>query len=283
MVVGTWYASGIDPDIYIDISEEDDPVKPAITLEIYNGSDADLYIKLVPEGPETWTFTPKELGLVPAGEKKTFYIEDWGQRPLPGEELTELITLKLEAYLDSGYSEYVGAVTKDLYVHFIDMSGYNVIDDDDFTEDTEGWSGGVLSSTHYVTPPNSLLKSDTLWDATTYSACSTDAATPLVNKTFTIPDVPKAFLSLYARVEHDELPANAELTKAVVQVYVNDTLVAEVPALDRWVKIVTPIPTNMDVTVKVKGWLIVHFTASTSPSVSGQGRLYVDHVRVRYP
>ena len=283
MVVGKWWTAGVDPDIYIDISEEDDPVKPILTLEIYNGSDADLYIKLVPEGPETWTFTPKELGLVPAGDKKTFIVEDWGQRPLPSEEMTELITLKFEAYLDSGYTNYVGALTKDLYVHFIDMSGYNVVDDDDFETSGEDWSTGTLSDEHYVTPPKSLRINTSVDFSPTEPDGTTKEGTNESYKDFTIPDVPRAYASIYVRMETETTHPNIGIEEARLTVKVAGKTVLETSRTGVWFKVVTPVPTNQTVRIVVEVYVKGYKAGSIDEVETARAYAYIDHVRVRYP
>jgi len=283
MVVGKWVTAGLDPDIYIDISEEDDPVRPILTLEIYNGGPQDLYIKLEAEGPEEWAFTPVELGQFPAGGKRTVTVENWAQRPLPGTELTETITLHLKCYTDSGYTDYLGEVRQSLNVHFIDLEAMMVVDDDDFTENTEGWSVGSLASDHYVTPPSSLYRDGTVissgWSV---SECEYESNLLVTYKSYDIPEAGEAFVCLYVRFAHDEIWPELSLVERYVAVEVNDKTVLFATEPDKWYKVVTPIPVNTTVTVRVKAYLNVHAEASFTASEDLDVKLWVDHVRVRY-
>jgi len=283
MVVGKWVTAGLDPDIYIDISEEDDPVRPILTLEIYNGGPQDLYIKLEAEGPEEWAFTPVELGLFKAGEKRTVTVEGWAERPLPGTELTETITLHLKCYTDSAYTDYLGEVRQSLNVHFIDLEAMMVVDDDDFDTNTEGWSAGSLASDHYVTPPKSLRYSKTVvQENEPVDECNVLGVPVKINKSFTIPDASEAYVSLYVRFTHSELWSEISLVERYVAVKVNGKTVLYATEPDKWYKVVTPVPVNTNVTVEVEARVAVHVDVSHTTPDCLELHYWLDHVRVRY-
>lgn len=238
--------------VYADIVNLPDPVKLGLTVRIFNYDDVYLYMKV--DGYKTgWTFTSNSLWPgVGSGANAYFHLDEFGTRARPASETSEVITVRLRAYTDSGYTNLKWTFERSVSIFFIKS------DDGSWTQDVinnfddatvQGWSGtprfGVgtpgVATDHVLSPSYSLKMS--LWygsfDLWIY-----------LNKTFSTPDramvLGVADLRFAYASGDDQRHRISVKVDGVTTIYVGSTsdIVGQSAPWNRWLRFVFPLPPN---------------------------------------
>ena len=256
--------------VYADIVNLPDPVKLGLTVRIFNYDEVFLYMKV--DGYNgSWSFTPNELGAVSSGTDRYFNLDVFGTRARPASETSDIITVRLRAYTDSGYSDLKWTFERSIEVSFIKSNdGSWTLDElDNFDDGTvQGWSAGgagtptLLAVTDYVlSPPYSLRGGNNRYASSNWL---------WINKTFSTPD--KAMVFAVADVRYGYNVGSAQRNRVTITVdgvtrlYLGSTSDAAALSVpwNRWMRLVFPLPPNstpeirlrMDAETNVWGWTI---------------------------
>jgi len=247
--------------IYIDCAGLPDPITMGISFRYHNYDDVTLYFRIKAEGNPDWTFaSPVNLGALGSGSDARYNWDNMGQRPNPNAELEETITLTLEAYTDSEYTDLKWTYSRIVTIKFIksDDGSWTVDVLNDFDDGTvQGWSYDLykdallvsfdVASDYAISPPYSLklkYKSDDynelMWGC--------------IYKSFTTPNKSEVFAIINVRMTSEESLRALEIKR-------DDTILAllgdktwakgDVIPRDKWIRVVVPLPANTTLTFKI--------------------------------
>jgi hypothetical protein len=249
--------------IYTDIVGLPDPVMLGITIHYYNHSDETLYMKIFIEGPSPWSSNAVALGSLAGGANAYVNLDNFTSRTKPTSATTEVLTLTLRGYTDSGYSILKYEFSRSLTVVFIKS------DDGSWTQDVlnnfddgtiQGWSAiaevGLVDSigvtTDYVLSTPYSLKIVT--GTGQYSRQRIR-----VYKSFTTPNKDNVYAIFNVRLG---AIADAVVTKNLT-IKRDDTILIflgrawddlfqsnYVPA-NKWLRIVVPLPKNTTLEIRI--------------------------------
>jgi len=137
------------PEYYICVNNlADNILQMQIALEIKNQENMTLYFKVdqYESPPNGWTINAMAVGPVNVDETKQFvYDGAFRVRPtsIPEGRLTETINLVIQAYYDSGYTNFYSQDNFTVTFNFLDLNSptWTVLYHDDFDDGTtQGWS-----------------------------------------------------------------------------------------------------------------------------------------------
>ena len=170
------FDSFIDPDIYFAVTNLPDPFTIDIPIGITNNETITLYFQATLVNPPTgWGNYPQNLGGVGAGASGYFTFSPTRSQPtLTNGEFTEQITIRINAYTDSGYTNLYGyqdLLSNITFIDYLDPT-WTLLYNDNFDDGTNqnwvpvsgnidskytnyGGSGSVFS-TRYISAPYSL-------------------------------------------------------------------------------------------------------------------------------
>jgi len=261
--------------IYRDIVNLPDPVKLGITVRYFNYDDVGLYFQITGSGTG-YTFGTVNLGLLGSGSNAYINLDEFASRAkpsvgdLPNGEMEENITLILKGYTDSGYTNLKWTFERVVTVHWINSAdaAFTVDFLNNFDDGTvQGWA--VMMEIYGGTPTLTVVSDYVL--STPYSI---KARTPLaptavtveravrLYKSFTTPnkDAVYAIIDVRNTVEYEEYvgPSYNKYIRVnrndVVLVFVGrpyDTVAANYVPLDKWMRIVVPLPKNATVELRI--------------------------------
>jgi len=240
-----------DPDLHFDIADLPDPMSIVIPICITNNEDITLYFRaVIANAGAEWRISSVNLGSVGAGNSACFLARFLRYKPsLIDGEYDEIITLRIEAYTDSGYTELYGYQEVQITIHYIDHydPAWTIIDEDNFDEGTRedwkhgsgaidpnigSWCGLRITNKRYISPPYSL------------NANGLGCSGAHEYKDFNTAGYSKAYLIMHIWAYSSE-----------VAIAVNYDL--KVPGLmpkptQRWVRYVIPLPIATPVRVQVQ-------------------------------
>jgi len=129
-----------------------------LLLNIRNQSGTTLYYK-VSASTSGWYVnypTDGELGSINSGSARSFRAQIV-RSSIPSANTAETVTVAVEAYSDSGYTNKVGELSFDLTFVYIDSSAETEVQRWDFDDGTEqGWSITADSGSYYLSDTYSL-------------------------------------------------------------------------------------------------------------------------------
>jgi len=130
-------------EVVIPMDGMPDPMPIDFPFKATNVGESSIWVtaELV-NPPSGWSnYSAQQLGELQAGVDD-YFLFDTPQRSKPTTGTTEQVTLRVKFYEDSGYSQLINqddVVFEFTYVDFEDTDEYDVVDDDTFELDTEGW------------------------------------------------------------------------------------------------------------------------------------------------
>jgi len=130
-------------EVVIPMDGMPDPMPIDFPFKATNVGDSSIWVtaELV-NPPSGWSnYSAQQLGELQAGVDD-YFLFDTPQRSKPTTGTTEQVTLRVKFYSDSGYTNLINqddVVFEFTYVDFEDTDEYDVVDDDTFELDTEGW------------------------------------------------------------------------------------------------------------------------------------------------
>lgn len=252
--------------IYADLVNLPDPIKIGLTVKVYNYDSVTLYMKLSGTGTG-WTFTATQLGSLAAGSNYTKNIDQFGSKAKPAAETSETVIITLNAYTDAGYSVLKWTYSKNIDLLLIksDDGSWTQDELDNFDDGTvQGWTavrdGGDASivvtygvRTDYVlSPAYSFGLSVSRAVAGNYEArarmSKTFNTTALRNTIYAIINVRPPDL-VYAESKYEQVQNGDTVLVFVGQPY--DTVDADYLPVNRWIRIVVPLPKNTAVDFRI--------------------------------
>ena len=269
-----------DPDpprtIYRDVVNLPDPVLLGITIRYYNHDDVGLYFKIDAAGTG-YTFTPVELGLLGSGANAYRNLDEFGSRARPGAgdfsagEFQESIVLTLRAYTDAGYTNLKWTYQRTVTINWIksDDAAFTVDELDNFDDGTvQGWAAALEYGVG--NPPSLAVAVDYVLSVPYSLKMTTDGGGVAgekrnrIYKSFTTANKPKVYAILdlratpYAGANYLKyLVIRRDSTILIFLGRPGDAAAVEYMPRDKWMRIVTPLPTNTTLEIQAA----LHFYA----------------------
>lgn len=255
---------------YCDLRDVPDPMYLGLGALIYNYDSIGLYMQITGEGIG-WTIGTTNLGVLGSGSSFRREITRFAEKAKRSGEGNDSVTVTLNAYTDSGYTNLKWTYDKTIVIHFFDSTDPSWTTDvlnnfDDGT--TQGWGCfptvpcGYLgkceaSPNYYRSAPNSMMKycdhtsTPSLWFGGFY-------------KPFNIPDKDEVYViadmiftggstdyeGFYIEVGNTNPPGAT--SNGIKFNYVrNDT------PKNIWIRLVAPLPrgeSNLEIRVGVEYW-----------------------------
>jgi len=257
-----YFSYHVDPDLYYDIEGLAAPITVNIPVGITNNEAFDLYFRiLIKNPPAAWSNTSKDLGAISAGASAFKVFDPTRDLPtLTDGEFDETLTLRIEAYKDSGYTDLYGYAELETTIHFFDSldAAWTMVDRDTFDDGTvEDWSyeDGVtadpstwgygpvyVSDIHYISAPYGLRNGSDP-DKTLY-------------KDYTVGAYSKARIVIHYWLESGTAIAIKIGNKLIVPAAIGDIM-----PKGTWVRVAYALPVNATTRVRVQintsgdGWL----------------------------
>jgi len=277
--------------IYRDIESLPDPMLLGLTIRAYNYDDVALYFQITGSHPD-YTFNTVNLGRVGSGANIKRNLDEFASRARPAVETEEVITLILRAYTDSGYTDLKHTYQRSVTVVIINSAdgSWTIDEHDDFDDGTvQGWAVAceyncasgyptlTVVTDYVLSPPNSLR-------AANCSLSLTYAMGFRVYKSFTTPDRNTVYAILNIRLGRTATTTyiNAVRTtrNTTVLVQIGNKWVswttrrsADYAPLNKWMRIVVPLPRNATVEISVR-------TQWTQDAIPQEGRLWLDDFKI---
>jgi len=160
----------------------------AFQIVIHNQGSTTAYYKLVSGSPD-WTVSYPDngqLGSVDAGSSTTKYFKLTRSSGVPSAPSSETVTLTLEAYSDSSYTNKVGETSFDLPFYYVNSSTETDVTKWDFDDGTaQGWSltNLTVDNTYSIAGGGYSLKATS---GTTATMTKTGVSVPNTNKVFLV-------------------------------------------------------------------------------------------------
>jgi hypothetical protein len=161
-------ADAAEPDLYNDVNGLPNPFTMNILLGIANTHTATLYFKVsIASPPADYSVSSSNLGSLAAGQSGFFVFTPVRAMPaLTAGEYDETLTLRVDAYTDSGYSAAYANKTLSVAVHHFDHAdaAWTVVEHAAFDNDLCGWNhiggyGNPIDPTHFYSSPASMRMS----------------------------------------------------------------------------------------------------------------------------
>lgn len=286
----------LDPNpIHMDIRALPSIVTLNMALIVTNLDVVPLYLKVraVATG---WSFTTKTLGRVGVTETVQFYLENWGTRSKPSNEVTDVVTVTFDAYYDESYLIKRGETSTTFNVHFIDSSSpeWTVDALNNFDDGTpQGWTGSVtygvysigVDGTYKRSPPYSLRVQN--YDYYGRTGCYTYYPEIRLWKQFTTPDRDEIYAIFDILLRYQSAVADL-WTKYVMFLFNSnmnsmigrpfDTVKTSYVSWDKWIRVLSPLPKNLTTTVKLN---LMMYNHRASNWVANEYRwLYMDDFKI---
>lgn len=185
------------PDIVIPMEDLADPMPMYFAFKAANVTGATVYVgaQLITP-PAGWAnYSEQQCGTLSA-DAEDYFLFNTPTRTKPVTNTSESVTLRITYYSDAYSTEisHDDIVYTFTYVNFTDGS-YNVVDDDTFEVDLEGWSEGEEAGSSGLA--RSTTRSRTgVASMRHYSIDSGDVV--YAKKSFTIAAVTRAFIRIWA-------------------------------------------------------------------------------------
>ncbi len=168
-------------DYYICINDViSDKLSLPISFRLVNQESSAFYFRILQiSAPAEWSTPPNELGLVEKDQTRFFTITTERTKPssIPEGATSETITLTIQAYYDSSYTQFYSEDDVPVTFHFIDRTAsvWSAISTENFDSSTESqWTAvgtyndpAIVSGDLYRSWPNSLRLRCYAYDAGT--------------------------------------------------------------------------------------------------------------------
>jgi len=249
--------------IYTDLVNMPDPLKLGIDIRIYNYDDVGLYMRI--DGYNAaWTCGTVNCGLVASGANLLQWLDQWASRAKPAAATTEVITIRLRAYTDAGYSNLKWTYTRSITVVMIKSDDGSWTQDilNNFDDGTlQGWSKALLEGSNGDV--NGISADFCLSSPYSFRADTRQVGGGVrhqFQKAITTPNKNNVFAIINVRFSDAHQPGNVGLKN--FQVLYNSTLLlfvglayagnaAETLPNNRWFRVIVPLPRNTSLTLKL--------------------------------
>jgi len=270
-----------DPErtIYSDLVNLPDPLYKGLTVRIFNADDVTLYMR-VDGYAAGWTFTSNDFGSLASGANFYRNIDNFGTRAKPAAATEETVTVRLRAYTDAGYTNLKWTFERVIDVIFIKSDDGSWTQDflDNFDDGTvQGWAvvsewgGGTFTLTvvsdYFLSAPYSVRMRQIGTDIFARCRLYKSFTTPNRNNVYAICDVRQS--GAYMK----NLRLGWDTNQLVYLGRPYDTADAHYTPVNKWMRIVFPLPKNATLEVRV-----VQETGRSSGTVLGD--LWFDDFRI---
>lgn len=262
--------------IYTDIVNMPDPMMLGITIHYYNHADENLYMKIFIEGPSPWTPNALNLGLLNSGANAYVNLDNFTSRTKPTSAITEVLTLTLKGYSDSGYTNLLYTFSRSLTIVFIKSDDGSWTTDvvNNFDDGTvQGWAAVAEQNNDNGFPTIAVATDYVL--STPYSCKMTQKYTKYYTlndlvaqvrsrlyKSFSTPNKTQVFAIINIRISgtfnagtYEVYQKNLKIQKdSDVLVFLGrnyDTVLNDYVPKNKWIRIVVPLPANTTIQLKI--------------------------------
>jgi len=251
------------PDVVVPMEDLPDPMSINFLFKATNVSGATVYVGvelLTP--PAGWAnYAEVHCGSLGVGIDD-YFLFNQPTRTKPVTGTTEAVTLRVTYYSDSGYSVEINhediAYTY-TYVDFSDLVTYNVVDDDTFEADLEGWTKTDEVGATTLERDTGKAKSGV---ASMKHSGFADGEVGYAKKSFVISNVGSAFIRIWLNFhaysdDHEwiiELITDAGelVTKRTLPIAMDGTPKCGSEICDQWVCVGAKIPVNGSYEVRLR-------------------------------
>jgi len=248
------------PDAVIPMEDLPDPMPMYFPFKAANVTGATVYVGVqLITPPAGWaTYSEQQCGTLTTGTED-YFLFNTPTRAKPVTNTTESVTLRVTYYNDAYITEinHDDIVYTFTYVNFNDGS-YNVVDEDTFEVDLEGWANVNEAGTTSLA--RSTTRSRTGVASMKHSGISTGEVA-YAKKSFTIANLTRAFIRIWAwflMETTDELvleiitDAKNVSQKRVVPVPMDATPKCGTEVAQQWVCIAAKLPVNGTYEVRLR-------------------------------
>lgn len=267
----------ISPEtVYTDLVGMPAQMLAGFTIRYYNNTDSNLYMKVEGAGPTGWSSNSVELGVLSALSSAYRNLDNFLSREKPVAEATEVLTIILRAYSDSGYTNllYSYSQTATIVIIKSDDGTWTQDELDNFDGGTvEGWAVAyeegtgayctvdgypiiAVDNTYSLSPPNSCLMTQKVRVGGPFHTYCRSR----MYKSFSTPDKGTIYAILNIRNEGATSPAfwaalkNIKVSKdGTVDIYIGrpEDSVNENYFPEQWMRMVIPLPRNTSVEIRI--------------------------------
>jgi hypothetical protein len=233
--------------IYTDVVNMPDPMMLGITIHYYNYSDENLYMKIFIEGPSPWTPNAVNLGLLNSGLNTYVNLDNFTSRTKPTSATTEVLTLTLRGYSDSGYSNLLYTFSRSLTVVFIksDDGTWTTDFSNNFDDGTvQGWAARTVTGDYPYGTLEVAIASD-------YVLSSPYALKVTRTPPMQCQSAPYYGCFLYGKIQEKISHINSD--KILIHIGKQyDTVGQDYIPLNKWARFVIPLESNTTMELKIK-------------------------------
>jgi hypothetical protein len=237
-----------------------------MTVRYYNHSDTAMYMQISSISGLSWTGSTVNLGSLGPGLNAYKNLDNFASRTKPTSAVTEILTVTLRGYSDSGYTNLVYVHSRDVTIVFIksDDGSWTTDFSDNFNDGTvDGWTAAL--DEYYVN-----YSSASCAVATDYVLSNPDSLKLTVHNQgiafipsgTCVGEIYKAFTTssratVYAILNiRNAIDAGVGGTLDYVRITVNawngvPLIYLDTPVLDRWMRIVVPLAISTSVTIRM--------------------------------
>ncbi len=256
-----------------------DPIPIDFTFKCTNTDDATIYVKCeLVSPPAGWNGAAQQMGSLGIGIDDYFLCDAY-TRDRPANLTEETIDFKISYYSDVGYANLITSETLEYEITFVDFNdvGFNVVDDDTFEVDLEGWtkvdevgSTGLDRYTFKSRTGVASMRSTGWWAGEICYA----------TKSFTIGAVTRAFIRVWFYVD---MPAGYETMFEVItdaggvsqtrtlKIAMDGTPIGGTEICEQWICVGLKMPVNGTFEVRLRN------SVEVCPATKN---LYFDDIRV---
>jgi len=251
-------------EVVIPLDGMPDPMPIDFPFKATNVGESSIWVtaELV-NPPSGWSnYSAQQLGELQAGVDD-YFLFDTPQRSKPTTGTTEQVTLRVKFYSDEGYSQLINqddVVFEFTYVDFEDTDEYDVVDDDTFELDTEGWQKVDELGSSSFGRNTGVSRTGT---ASMYHRMSSENTISHLKKSFTIDNRSAAYIRVWLQVKHDsgvtpefilEVITDAEevVQKRVIPIAMDKSPRGGTEIFEQWLCIGAKLPTNGTYEVRLR-------------------------------
>jgi len=225
-------------------------------------------MKLLISGPSPWSSNAQTLGSLGSGLDAYINIDNFISRSKPSNATTEVLTVTLEAYSDSGYSNLMYTFSRSLTVVFLksDDGTWTITNASNFDNGSvDGWNATAetnctvdiaIAADYVLSTPYSLK---TIVTGTYAGGGRTRART---YKTFTTPNATTVYAIINCRMQNGSaqfiknyvISQDGTTTIIYIGRSYDSTYYNYIP-INKWMRFVVPLPSNttLDLRLIIEG------------------------------
>jgi len=251
------------PDVVVPMESLPDPMSINFLYKATNVSGVPVYVSAqLVTPPAGWAdCAERQCGQLAVGVDDYFLFAT-PTRTKPATGTTEVVTLRVTYYSDAGYSvelNHEDIAYTYTYVDFTDAGTYNVVDDDTFETDLEGWT--KVDEVGSTTLTRDTAKARTGVASMKHYSFG-DGEISYAKKSFTISNIGSAFIRIWLILLLTDLTyeyiielitdAGESVTKRTLPIAMDGTPKCASEITEQWLCVAAKIPTNGTYEVRLR-------------------------------